>query len=458
MCTQLSSGVRSWSIRRRTPVIPTTRGYARDLTAPLCQLCFVTSGNRTCEAESSLLRSMGIRWPGRGRGADQRGGTRPAIEKPPMSLAFSVISWIGRLGKRLRAAMPAGSGLPDRLWDRRHRGVLVVLWLHAIGIACFALYTGNSWGHSLFEGGIIALAAVAAALPVGHRTTQASLAAFGLIASSAMLVHLSGGYIEFHFHFFVMVGLMALYQEWAPFLLAIGFVLVHHGVVGVLEPSAVYNHAAAMAHPWRWAALHAAFIAAMSVVSLMTWRLSENARAEAEQRLRETQTLLAVSQALSSTLDLTEMLRRVARETGRALGADAVGAYLTEPDGTTLRAAAGYHVPATRLDEFRAFSIPVRGHRFVEEALEAGEPVWSSEAQVDQRIDRAVLASFQHRSVLLAPMIRSGELIGGSYAVWWTEPRRCSQEERRGVSGIARQAAVAVANLRLHEETERRRH
>jgi signal transduction histidine kinase len=374
-----------------------------------------------------------------------------------MSLSVGVISWIGPFAKRLRATMPAGSQLPERLWARRHRGILVVLWLHAIGIACFSLYTGNSWRHSLFEGGIVALTALAAALRTGHRTTQASLAAFGLIASSAMLVHLSGGYIEFHFHFFVMVGLMALYQEWAPFLVAIGFVLLHHGVVGVLDPSDVYNHAAAMAHPWRWAALHAAFIAAMSAVSLTTWRLSENARADAEQRLRETQTLLAVSQALSSTLDLTEMLRRVARETGRALGADTVGAYLTEPDGTTLRATAGHHVPATRLDEFRAFAIPVRGHRFVEEAVEGGEPVWSSEARVDPRIDRALLARFQHRSVLFTPMIRSGHLIGGIYAVWWTEPRRFSQDERRVVSGIARQAAVAVANVRLHEESERRR-
>src|SRR2546429_2451052 len=207
-----------------------------------------------------------------------------------MSLLFGAIAWIGRLGKRLGAAMPAGSGLPDRLWDRRHRGVLVVLWLHAVGIACFALYTGNSWGHSLFEGGIVALAAVAAALPVGHRTTQASLAAFGLIASSAMLVHLSGGYIEFHFHFFVVVGLMALYQEWVPFLLAIGFVLMHHGVVGVLEPSAVYNHAAAIAHPWRWAALHAALIAAMSVVSLMTRRPRREGRARARPPPRRAQT------------------------------------------------------------------------------------------------------------------------------------------------------------------------
>src|SRR5262249_24983379 len=50
-------------------------------------------------------------------------------------------------------------------------------------------------------------------------------------------------------------------------------------------------------------------------------------------RLRETETLLAVSQAASTTLDLTETLRRIARETGRTLGADTVGACLTDPGG-----------------------------------------------------------------------------------------------------------------------------
>jgi mannitol-specific phosphotransferase system IIBC component len=108
------------------------------------------------------------------------------------------------------------------------------------------------------------------------------VAAFGLIASSAVLVHLSGGYIEFHFHFFVMVGLLALYQKWAPFLVAIGFVLLHHGVVGVLDPSAVYNHPAAIAHPWQWAGIHALFITAMSVVSLITWRVNETTHALAQ--------------------------------------------------------------------------------------------------------------------------------------------------------------------------------
>jgi hypothetical protein len=37
---------------------------------------------------------------------------------------------------------------------------------------------------------------------------RACAAVFGLVTASALLVHLSGGTIEVHFHFFVMVGLI----------------------------------------------------------------------------------------------------------------------------------------------------------------------------------------------------------------------------------------------------------
>ena len=70
---------------------------------------------------------------------------------------------------------------------------------------------------------------------------QSAAASLGLVMTSAVLVHLSGGYIEMHFHFFVMVALLALYQDWTPFLLAIGFVVLHHGhrrprAIGGLQP------------------------------------------------------------------------------------------------------------------------------------------------------------------------------------------------------------------------------
>jgi len=56
---------------------------------------------------------------------------------------------------------------------------------------------------------------------------------------------------------------------------------LHHGTVGVLDPGQVYNHPAAWASPWRWAAIHGIFVLGASVVSCIAWRLNELASAEA---------------------------------------------------------------------------------------------------------------------------------------------------------------------------------
>ena len=177
---------------------------------------------------------------------------------------------------RLGILLPRGQALPAATWRGRHRGIVILLWLHAVGITVFTALRDSSLSHALLEGGVIAAPALLATL-IGDRSRRVSslAASFGLVTASAVLVHLSGGYIEFHFHFFVVVAIIALYQQWAPFLAAIGFVVFHHGVMGVADPSAVYNHAAAWQHPWRWAALHGLFIAAMSVVCLISWRLQE---------------------------------------------------------------------------------------------------------------------------------------------------------------------------------------
>ena len=71
-----------------------------------------------------------------------------------------------------------------------------------------------------------------------------------------MLVQFWHGQTEAHFHFFVMVGLVALYQDWVPFSVGLAIVVVHHGLIGTLFPGDVYDHHAAMAHPWRWMAIY----------------------------------------------------------------------------------------------------------------------------------------------------------------------------------------------------------
>ena len=185
-----------------------------------------------------------------------------------------------RAGRAVRGMLPHGQLLTPEVWERRHRGIVVLLWLHVAVLVAFGLARGRSLSHSLGEGGAVMVFALLTSERVGSRRVRSAAAVLGLITSSAVLVHLSGGVIEMHFHFFVMVGVITLYQDWLPFGLALGYVVLHHGLLGVLEPTSVYNHPAAWQAPWTWALIHGGFVLAASVAYLVNWRLSEGQAVE----------------------------------------------------------------------------------------------------------------------------------------------------------------------------------
>ncbi len=189
--------------------------------------------------------------------------------------------------------VPSGGSLPDDVWQGRRRFLVGLVWFHAAAIMLAGPVLGHRWEfslsavvhhgtvlHTAAEGLVVAFFAALACWPRRSRTFQATAVGFGLMSSSAILVHLSGGYIEAHFHFFVMLVFLALFQDWTPYLLSVGFVAIHHGVVGVLWPGDVYNHAAAYNAPWTWAAIHAGFVLAACVGSVISWRFTERAFAE----------------------------------------------------------------------------------------------------------------------------------------------------------------------------------
>jgi PAS domain S-box-containing protein len=184
---------------------------------------------------------------------------------------------VRRFSNRIQYSLPRGRTLPNDVWESRHRGILVLLWLHVVAIPIFAISQGYSVGHSLFEGGFIALPALLASFG-GNRKARAALVSLGLLTSSALLVHFSGGYIEAHFHFFVMIVVLTLYEDWIPFLLAVAYVVVHHGLGGAIDSHSVFNHAAGQAHPWKWAGIHAFFVAGAGLASVLAWRLNEDVR------------------------------------------------------------------------------------------------------------------------------------------------------------------------------------
>ena len=193
---------------------------------------------------------------------------------------------------RIRAALPQGRSLPDDVWAERHRRILLLLWLHVPGLFVFSLVRHQTVVHSLVEATLVANFPLAAEV-FGHRRRLSTvIASLGLLTCSAVLVHLSGGVIEAHFHYFVMVGVVTLYDDWLPFLLAVAYVFLQHGVAGAIAPDSVFNHQSAIEHPWTWAAVHGAFIGAMSFAAIVSWKLNETlwkATAVREAQLSEAQ-------------------------------------------------------------------------------------------------------------------------------------------------------------------------
>jgi signal transduction histidine kinase/PAS domain-containing protein len=204
--------------------------------------------------------------------------------------------------------LPRGGTLVARVRERHHRWLLAVLWLHVPGVAVVGSVVAHDPVHGLEAAGMVAVFAALAGLrrlPLRWRSVAVAL---GLSTASAALVHLSGGYIELHFHYFVVLGLVSLYRDWRPFMVTVGFVVLHHGLAGTLAPRDTFNHPAAWESPWVWALIHAAFVAALAVVLVVSWgvsereherHLAEQARAaaaveESERRLSEAQTLAGI--------------------------------------------------------------------------------------------------------------------------------------------------------------------
>jgi diguanylate cyclase (GGDEF)-like protein len=192
---------------------------------------------------------------------------------------------------RAKAVLPSGGLLPAPEWQRRHHVLLGLLWVSTAILPVWSLLTSDSVLHSLAHGLVIVPLALAASCQRFSRRERSAFVSLGLLTGAGLLVHMTDGLIEAHFYFFVLVVALTLYEDWLPFLLAVGFVLLHHGIVGAVAPEQVYSHASAIAHPWLWASIHALFVALAGIAGVLAWRLNENIRQQMHEAHRELATL-----------------------------------------------------------------------------------------------------------------------------------------------------------------------
>jgi signal transduction histidine kinase/CheY-like chemotaxis protein len=196
---------------------------------------------------------------------------------------------------RLVAWLPRGNTMPCETWRRRHAGLRWLLWAHIPALVGLDALVGPRSTTSLLLVPVALLGALSGWGAV-QRRLQSTAVALGLLASAALAVSITDGLTEMHFLFFVLVIALSLYEDWLIFGIAIGFVVLHHGLASAVGLGHVYHHAG---DSWPWAALHGAFVLAAAAACVVSWRLSEQVRAELmvaeretlESRMREAQKL-----------------------------------------------------------------------------------------------------------------------------------------------------------------------
>jgi two-component system, sensor histidine kinase and response regulator len=67
---------------------------------------------------------------------------------------------------------------------------------------------------------------------------------------SALLIDITGGRIETHFHIFGALALLSFYRDWRVLVTASIVTAAHHGILGVLAPQDIYG--VYVIQPWRW--------------------------------------------------------------------------------------------------------------------------------------------------------------------------------------------------------------
>jgi signal transduction histidine kinase len=96
-------------------------------------------------------------------------------------------------------------------------------------------------------------------------------------------------------------------------------------------------------------------------------------------------------------------------------------------------------------------------HGIIRRVLSSSEPVVTTNAQEDPRFEtsRSIVA-YQIRSVLAAPLVAKGELIGAIYVDTRLSSRLFDESDLALLSAMANQAAVAIQMARLYEHLHRR--
>jgi two-component system sensor histidine kinase/response regulator len=146
-----------------------------------------------------------------------------------------------------------------RQTDHLFAGLLVFQWLVAIAVALWIspmTWIGAAsqthihvWMACLLGAAVISVPLILTVIRPGQIITRHALAIAQMLMGS-LLIHLSGGRSETHFHVFGSLAFLAFYRDWRVLVSASAVVAVDHLVRGLYWPQSVFG--TADPERWRW--------------------------------------------------------------------------------------------------------------------------------------------------------------------------------------------------------------
>lgn len=129
-------------------------------------------------------------------------------------------------------------------------GIVLSLWISPLTWAgrCSDIHI-HVW-VAVILGSMICLPPVAVAHYCAGQAVSRYFIAIGQMLYSAMLIHLTGGRIESHFHIFGSLAFLSFYRDWRVLVPATLVVIADHILRGLYFPESVFGVYAVQ--PWRW--------------------------------------------------------------------------------------------------------------------------------------------------------------------------------------------------------------
>lgn len=182
---------------------------------------------------------------------------------------------------------------------------------------------------------------------------------------------------------------------------------------------------------------------------------------ELEQRNRELAALIEIGRDISATLDLSEVLKRVAQRAAQVCDANRCTILLISQDGKRLtprmsQFSNGHIAPELwSLFQDASYPIVIREVPEVQQVFRERRPRFISDVSASSLPDH-LTKPFNIESVLLLPMLSKERSIGLMALDWLETSKVCSRQKIDLAEAIAAQAAVAIENAQLHEEMQQR--